>query len=273
MNQTLTGIRDVDLKILQELTDKELSVVCSVNKKVADLCNDESFWMNRLYIKLSVIERERLGNLIRNKILPYKQLYRDVFMDAIKGMKDAIDLNHVSLFNICFKRLGNNNEELLWNLIPTMVKKKAFNILSRVLFSYINSEDNVINIVDIILKEGDEITFIWLNEMQLTGYFDYIYILINYMESDDFNRVLNQIQKYLPYISDSQLELLLELLGQILSDKNIEKIKKLYTIIYPIATNKNINIVQRIKRGLDDEDVLASDAIKEKFLNYIIKFK
>ena len=40
---SLTGIKDIDLKILQELTDAELGKVCTVNKRVAELCNDETF--------------------------------------------------------------------------------------------------------------------------------------------------------------------------------------------------------------------------------------
>ena len=39
----LTGIKDTDLKIIQELTDNELNKVCQVNKYVNSLCNEERF--------------------------------------------------------------------------------------------------------------------------------------------------------------------------------------------------------------------------------------
>jgi hypothetical protein len=45
--KTLTGIKDVDLKIISELDDYELGKVCSVNKYVHSLCKDENFWRNR----------------------------------------------------------------------------------------------------------------------------------------------------------------------------------------------------------------------------------
>lgn len=93
----LTGVKDVDLKILQELTDKELSIVCSVNKKVAELCNDESFWMNRLILKLpppdnnmKSINELRESNNKNIKPLSYKELYKYLFGKDSKNNKDAL---------------------------------------------------------------------------------------------------------------------------------------------------------------------------------------
>ena len=45
-----TKIRDVDIKMLQELDDHDLYDVCLVNKYAASLCNDENFWRNRFMI-------------------------------------------------------------------------------------------------------------------------------------------------------------------------------------------------------------------------------
>ena len=44
-----TGNRDTDLIILSQLTDKDLGIVCQVNKYVEKLCEDENFWRNRLF--------------------------------------------------------------------------------------------------------------------------------------------------------------------------------------------------------------------------------
>ena len=44
-----TGIKDTDLMIMQQLTDYELSQVCQVNKYANSLCQNESFWFNRIY--------------------------------------------------------------------------------------------------------------------------------------------------------------------------------------------------------------------------------
>ncbi|GAG92810.1 unnamed protein product, partial [marine sediment metagenome] len=44
---TFTGDKDTDLIILNKLSDNDLVNVCSVNKYVNKLCQNESFWLNR----------------------------------------------------------------------------------------------------------------------------------------------------------------------------------------------------------------------------------
>ena len=47
-----SGIADVDLKILENLDDKDLFQACSVNKELFRICNKEpSFWKNRFIKK------------------------------------------------------------------------------------------------------------------------------------------------------------------------------------------------------------------------------
>jgi hypothetical protein len=46
----LTGDKNVNFTILMQLNDKELSMVCSVNKYVNELCKDETFWFNRVLL-------------------------------------------------------------------------------------------------------------------------------------------------------------------------------------------------------------------------------
>ena len=46
----LTGDKNVNFLILMKLTDKELSMVCSVNKYVNELCKDDTFWFNRVLL-------------------------------------------------------------------------------------------------------------------------------------------------------------------------------------------------------------------------------
>ena len=47
----LTGNKDVDRKILNELEDEDLVNVCQTNKKAQSLCNDQVFWMNRVFLR------------------------------------------------------------------------------------------------------------------------------------------------------------------------------------------------------------------------------
>ena len=51
----LTGNKDVDRKILNELEDKDLVNVCQTNKKAQSLCNDQVFWMNRVFLRFGYV--------------------------------------------------------------------------------------------------------------------------------------------------------------------------------------------------------------------------
>ena len=51
MEKGFTGIKDVDLKILMELDDRDLIQTCATNRELRRICNvDQSFWRNR-YVK------------------------------------------------------------------------------------------------------------------------------------------------------------------------------------------------------------------------------
>ncbi len=51
----LTGNKDVDRKILNELEDEDLVKFCLVNKKAQSLCNDQVFWMNRVFLRFGYV--------------------------------------------------------------------------------------------------------------------------------------------------------------------------------------------------------------------------
>ena len=51
----LTGIKDLDHKILNNLEDKDLVRVCQTNKRAQELCNDyDEFWLNRILSKFNI---------------------------------------------------------------------------------------------------------------------------------------------------------------------------------------------------------------------------
>ena len=60
----LTGIRDLDFKILNDLDDKSLVNYCSTNKEADKICENQMFWMNRVIIKFPYIN---LNTLKQNK--------------------------------------------------------------------------------------------------------------------------------------------------------------------------------------------------------------
>ena len=54
----LTGIRDLDHIILNQLEDKDLVNICLVNKAAQKLCNDQTFWFNRILSRFPNIPPE-----------------------------------------------------------------------------------------------------------------------------------------------------------------------------------------------------------------------
>ncbi len=64
MKPNLTGRKDTDYIILNNLDDKFLINYCRVNKSANKICKDENFWMNRVltkfpYLPLNIINRYR----------------------------------------------------------------------------------------------------------------------------------------------------------------------------------------------------------------------
>ena len=51
---SFTGNKDTDFIILDKLDDKELGRLCQSDKYVATLCENETFWLNRLMRVYSV---------------------------------------------------------------------------------------------------------------------------------------------------------------------------------------------------------------------------
>ena len=62
----LTGIKDIDFKILNDLDDKSLVKYCSTNKEANKVCNNQIFWMNRVlktfpYVDVEILRKNK-GN-------------------------------------------------------------------------------------------------------------------------------------------------------------------------------------------------------------------
>ena len=92
-----TGFRDPDLLILEQLDDRSLLSLCSVDKYTNTLCKNEDFW-NKRFIKT-------YGNYIKPTLTKWRELYLKVvyYLDgstdwnigmefaAKKGDKDLVD--------------------------------------------------------------------------------------------------------------------------------------------------------------------------------------
>ena len=54
----LTGIKDLDYKILNQLEDRDLVNICQVNKEADSICQDETFWLNRIVTRFPKVPSE-----------------------------------------------------------------------------------------------------------------------------------------------------------------------------------------------------------------------
>lgn len=74
----LTNIKDVDLKILSDLDDRDLLNFCkNKNKYVYKICSNEIFWKDRFYTKYGIFEKssERTWKNFYLKIIYYNDRF------------------------------------------------------------------------------------------------------------------------------------------------------------------------------------------------------
>ncbi len=85
----LTGNKDVDRKLLNNLEDEDLVNFCLVDKKANSLCNDQVFWMNRVFLKFGYVG----GNILRKykKNRTWSEYY-------IKDLRKINSTNAISKF-------------------------------------------------------------------------------------------------------------------------------------------------------------------------------
>ena len=175
--KVFTKIRDVDLKILQQLNDKELPLVCSVNKYVAELCNDENFWLTRLLNK-EVYTLEEIRDFKGN--FTYKEIYRHLFLNEYEqGMFEAAKRNNVYYFDIInsthFSKRSIEEFEIA-------VKNNSFDILT---YFIIHAEDDSerLNLGEIIYFSGNEKAIKWYVHMGMGSYYEYVKNLSLYRQN------------------------------------------------------------------------------------------
>jgi len=255
--KTLSGIRDVDLKILQELEDHEISKVCSVNKYVAKLCEDESFWLNRLLKKYDI---ETIFEMKEN--LTYKNLYRYLFFDRKTGLNVAIQTDNLDLFKQIYNS-SDENDDLQYQY-DQIGKDGSLNILAYLLLNEIQEDRQYI--IDIVLGSANEKVFKWLHKMGLTSYYYYFLLLTGYYNPE---YVLPQIKKYFKYIRENDDVIpILETLGLYLTKYNLEEKKIIYDLISTKFDTKKY--IEAIMNGLEhNKDIRFNQETKEKFLKYI----
>jgi len=165
----LTGMKDVDYKILNELNDKDLVSFCSTNKKADEYCNDQTYWMVRtLYkfpkIPLEVLTKHKgertwseyyINDLRRYKQLSDKILSPDFYNEIVKnGRLDILmilDLKHLYkeyIEYLIFSALSNK----YLDIAEYLIKNTDVNWILR-----IASREGDLNVIKFALEHGADI--------------------------------------------------------------------------------------------------------------------
>lgn len=62
---SFTRDKNLDMDLMLMLTDKEIGIVCQVNKYAQKLCADPTFWRKRLIQKYSITP-EKINTILKN---------------------------------------------------------------------------------------------------------------------------------------------------------------------------------------------------------------
>ena len=115
----LSGIKDVDLKILSELNDRDLFSFCIADKHVNQMCKDENFWRNRFFSRFGKVENPKtswrkyylrvISDLDRYSSNPWNFFNELSWMIGKTPNKIRSDVNNLDfILSFKFLELGKN---------------------------------------------------------------------------------------------------------------------------------------------------------------------
>ena len=148
----LTGDKNLNFLILNKLSDYELGKICQVNKYTKDLCDDETFWINRI---------EKIFKLDSETKLKAKEFFefdtwKELYIYLVEKFNDYYD-DIVDYFIDELKRYISYKPEIdkLFNLItyPIWVNKKLYKREEKRKKFLLAYTYNVNGIIEIFLNE------------------------------------------------------------------------------------------------------------------------
>ena len=165
----LTGDKNMDIKILNELEDVDLVKICNMNRAADAICKDQNFWLNRIRTKFPYLSLD-----ILNKYNPYTgdqkwseyyikdliKALKNLGIYAMKGVEGRLDFFIITLKNWPYHNI--NLDELLetvstngkLDIVKYLVNEGAdvnYNSNSSVKFAY---KFNHLDVVDYLVSQG-----------------------------------------------------------------------------------------------------------------------
>ncbi len=104
MEKSLSKIRDVDLKILSELDDRDLLNYCKTHKYGSELCNNEDFWRNRVQIKFPGAVKIKSSNGTWKNFYLKMVYYSDRYRNNDDAMFEAVRKNDMDMIQFFVMR-------------------------------------------------------------------------------------------------------------------------------------------------------------------------
>ena len=71
---SLTGNIDIDTDLMMKLDDRELGMVCQVNRKARQICNNPLFWRKRLQYFFP-LDNDKINFILEHYTFTLKELY------------------------------------------------------------------------------------------------------------------------------------------------------------------------------------------------------
>ena len=106
--RSLSGIKDVDLKILSELGDEDLFTFCknfeSKNRYINKLCSDDNFWKNRFIKKYGKTRKET--NRTWKTFYLKAAYYEDKFKNNLNQARQELSIENLDIRNFFSDYLG-----------------------------------------------------------------------------------------------------------------------------------------------------------------------
>ena len=260
--KALSGIKDVDLKILQDLEDTDFEKVCAVNKYVNNLCNDEMFWLNRFISEknMSLEEIREIKN--DGGDLKYKEIYWYLFIGNTykNGFIKAIKTGNMVLF----RRLWENKPHALEDEVNILLEigDRGNKDATTYLFAKENDAERKNFFTLTIMSTAGETFRNWLFRTGILSYYQYLQDLIEDSELFDNDFLLTEIEKYLSKVNGDNSERLAYFVGIEIKPYNIEIFKKILKLIlrYNRILPKD-EIKRAFLQGYADKNLLSKEFI------------
>lgn len=236
----LTKNKDIDLKILQKLSDINLKSICLVSKYGKKLYDDENFWLNRLLITLDIEEIQDFKNNFS-----YKELYYFIRNKSKSktGILEAIKRDNIHLF----RKLWTHHYYKHWGGILHEISKVGNKDMATYIISNENDAEHKYDIAGTMMETANSKFTKWLLKTGIVAYDQYIFFI--YETPEKYSYPLREISKYLSRIKDSDY----------------------LNIIYMIAvyTSQNLDFTRKILEILIkfNHKSLSKDTLKKHFLD------